>query len=647
MSNHMEAAPADFAEGIRGKILWHNEYRSQKMYLGFKQGTTGKFGNTFFPGAFDPNSAPAPFHNYTCDGCHVRNGSGVPINTKNQLDPALQEFMTATYSPYQNPDGIDYTFTGHIRPMKLVFFDTNRITTAMDESVYSKPLTLLGSGPGPSPHYYNNKIMNFYGDSFHVVNANSVYKYAYSFDWIYGPADASRMVVNTPRINFELYNKTYQPLKILLGVFNTPSPCPPIASMPMSGVSSSAWPANCNDISGDAIATAIENGTVGVMLLNGRRLGNLGAIEAIPNGGTATPPPAMSIRGFQQSQITALTAALAGTPMTVPMTAATTMAGGIVWNSGTRGGVGGDQKLACTSGSLTDCYIGRFGWLGDRVSLEDQVANAAFVEMNMTTKQGYNQLYPNGNASPIRYFFPNCGPADVTCNASGGNGDLLESDVDRMADYARWIGSPTRSEFVVSLPDVIGGETIFNNLKCNLCHVTSKISFDPNDTMMTPAYRNRLAVAPPASPFLSYLGTDLLMHDMGYLSQVGNPGVLSIRDPNTGLVYDGTCAWISPRVPCNNYIGYVQKIRTPALKGLRFNRFVTDSYLNTIPATPPNPACDFLLHDGRACDAIEAAFLHDGPEIKALNVIGAKGSGGLNDLTPDQLRQLRAFLYSL
>lgn len=29
-----------------------------------------------------------------------------------------------------------------------------------------------------------------------------------------------------------------------------------------------------------------------------------------------------------------------------------------------------------------------------------------------------------------------------------------------------------------------------------------------------------------------------------------------------------------------------------------------------------NPACDFLLHDGRPCDAIEAAFLHDGPEIK-------------------------------
>ncbi len=32
MSNHMESDPAEFAEGIRGKVLWHDEYRTQKMY---------------------------------------------------------------------------------------------------------------------------------------------------------------------------------------------------------------------------------------------------------------------------------------------------------------------------------------------------------------------------------------------------------------------------------------------------------------------------------------------------------------------------------------------------------------------------------------------------------------------------------------
>ena len=59
-------------------------------------------------------------------------------------------------------------------------------------------------------------------------------------------------------------------------------------------------------------------------------------------------------------------------------------------------------------------------------------------------------------------------------------------------------------------------------------------------------------------------------------------------------------------------------------------------------ALPIYPACDFLLHDGRACDAIEAAFLHDGPAIKKLGVIE-----GLNGLTPKEILELRAFLYSL
>ena len=117
------------------------------------------------------------------------------------------------------------------------------------------------------------------------------------------------------------------------------------------------------------------------------------------------------------------------------------------------------------------------------------------------------------------------------------------------------------------------------------------------------------------------------MHDMGYLSQVGTASPsISIRDQN-GVVLPA-------------YQDFVQKIRTPALKGLRFNRFVTNSFKNT--KNPTDPACDFLLHDGRACDAIEAAFLHDGPAIKKLGVID-----GLNGLSAQQLLQLRAFLYSL
>jgi hypothetical protein len=271
--------------------------------------------------------------------------------------------------------------------------------------------------------------------------------------------------------------------------------------------------------------------------------------------------------------------------------------------------------------------------------------------MNMTTRQGYRLLY--GNASepfPIRYNTANCGPANLMCLETPGNGDLEENDINRMADYARWLGIPTRSDFTVSLPDVIEGEKIFVSKRCNTCHVMDKISItNPNDTMLSIDFRNRLGthIYPPSPaqptvfPFVSYLGTDLLMHDMGYLSHLAQATVQQshlIRDQRTGVVFD-------------TFKNYVQKIRTPALKGLRFNRFVTDSHRNTLDGqlcynsnsqTLCKPACDFLLHDGRACDAIEAAFLHDGPEIKALKVIE-----GLSGLSITQIQQLRAFLYSL
>jgi len=460
--------------------------------------------------------------------------------------------------------------------------------------------------------------MNFYGDSFHVTTPG------YDYLWNFEPVNPNRMVVSTPRKNSEI-NKTYQPLQIKLqpGSFKTDPQCELVTLAPTT----KPWPTSCADINDKAIFKAIDGGDVGFLHLNGKRLGNLSAIEAIPN---------QTIIGFRDSQKALLGA---------------TIGGELVWNAGSRDGVDGKVHRTCRTNSLVDCYIGRFGYIGDRVSLEDQVANAAFVEMNMISSQGYDKLYPNGKTLfPIRYKYPNCGAANKKCMESTGNVDLTEQDINRMAEYARWLGNPTRSDFQISTQEVIAGEKVFRSVKCDTCHVIKKIDIVPEDTMLTKGFRDRLAtrVAPaglrpagqgdapvPASPFLSYIGTDLLMHDMGYLSQLGNTAQ-SIRGPD-GVVLPA-------------FQNYVQKFRTPPLKGLRFNRYVTESHKNTVPLPaeigakypPVTPACDFLLHDGRACDAIEAAFLHDGPAIKKLGVIEA-----LNALTPQQTLQLRAFLYSL
>ena len=611
MSNHNESDPGPFADGIRGKVLWHNEYRMQGMY---DQGSRNIFRTRMFAAAFEPRNAKVPFHNNTCDGCHVRNGSGIPINYAGKLDKGLQVFMKdAVYDPYPIKD---YTFTGQIRPMKMVFFDLKRNTGGLDGSRYAEPLAFPAALVAKPPRtarngelFYDNKIMNFYGDSFHVTAQG------YGYEWSYKPASADRMVVSAERKNAEL-GTVYEPWQVNLVTITTPTE-PPCQLLPRPPSVTKPWPANCSEIDGAAIKAAIDGRAVGFMFLNGKRLGNLSAMEAMPDN---------AIVGFRDSQVSKLGEKLAGE---------------IIWNAGSRDGLSGEdgnegKVKECKVKSQANCFIGRFGWLGDRASLEDQVANAAFVEMNLTTKEGYKKLYPNGDVMfPIRYGYPNCGPANKACVESDGNGDLTERDVERMADYARWLGSPTRSEFQVALPEVVAGEKVFRQAKCDTCHVIAKIAIVPGDTMLSKTFRDRLVkrVGRNTAPFLSYIGTDLLMHDMGYLSQVADAGE-PIRD-SEGVVKRG-------------FENYMQKIRTPALKGLQFNRFVTDSYKNTRTYDPDpakfrlDAACDFLLHDGRACDAIEAAFLHDGPAIRKLGVIGT-----LNGLTAQQTRELRAFLYSL
>jgi hypothetical protein len=512
-----------------------------------------------------------------------------------------QVFMSS--NEYKAAPIQDYTFTGKIHPMKLVFFDLGRNNPRADGSQYSQPLSFtpltLLSPPRAGPQvYYSNAIMNFYGDAFHVTKA------PYDYEWSFQKASDESLVVKTERRNPEL-GIAYTPWQVKVGAFTTSADCKIVKKPPVA----KSWPSSCEDVNGAAIESAIAGQQVGYMLLNGKRLGNSSAIEAMPDD---------AIIGFREAQKATFGEALAGE---------------LIWTVGSRNGVDGVVRKDCRPNDPRSCFIGRFGWLGDRASLEDQVANAAFVEMNMTSSAGYKKLYgENGTTtSPIRYLTANCGPANASCFGKPGNSDLSERDIERMADYSRWVGNPTRSEFQVQLPEVMAGEKVFRNLQCDSCHVIKKVPIDPAKTMLSDAYVKRLANrvqgnGPDAiAPFLSYLGTDLLMHDMGYLSQVGTaPG--AIRND------DGTVK--------TEFKNYVQKIRTPALKGMRFNRFVTDSHRNVKNAG--DPACDFLMHDGRACDAVEAAFMHDGPAVKKIGMIEA-----LTSLEPADLKNLRAFLYSL
>ena len=135
--------------------------------------------------------------------------------------------------------------------------------------------------------------MNFDGDSFRSTTTPG-----YNQTWTYEPASANRMVVSIARVNAEL-GKTYVPQQVRLGAFQTSSTCQLVLPSPTT----KPWPTTCDDVNDSAIRGAIDSGAVGFMLLNGKRLGNLSAMEAIPS---------QAIIAFREAQIAVLGKAVAG-----------------------------------------------------------------------------------------------------------------------------------------------------------------------------------------------------------------------------------------------------------------------------------------------------------------------------------------------
>jgi len=663
MSNHMNQDPDHFIRGIRGRTLWHNEYRSNLMYKATNADDIDDtefetiLGHVDFSAGFQTDDATAPFHGNTCDACHVRNGSGIPLMPNGELPRIhIHRGMKADFHVRVGKEG-DYTYTNiaygdqEVPSMKMVFFDLDEPPetdgsgcddndhTGPDQYVAPDDPAELSIPEDLEEHLYQNKIMNFYGNSLPLdQNGN---KLAYDMEYVgisngdgfevvvggrppeYQPKRVN--IVNTSRITKGLVCEDAGGESYLW-----PKP---------NGVPDGIWPENCNEVSGDAIKQAIDEGKIGFMHLMGRRLGNTPLIEMIPDA---------KILGARSLQ-------------SVP--------GCLSLAPGTRRGAGeadynyrncsagrlppqpGDDDYVPDADESNYCYIGRWGWIGDRASLEDQIANAAHVEMNITSVKSYNEVHPNppDNAQLVRYNKTLCGPANEHCGNSRRNSDITEQEIRDMATYQRWIGIPNRSEYQVASMEVQEGEEIFKELQCDSCHVIEKIAFDYDDNMLPREERDHLQKLEILGednavdyPYLSYLGTDLLMHDMGYLSQVA-PAPQIVRENGGSIRDENDNDRVEPR-----FRNYVQYIRTPALKGMRFNRFVTDSNHNTQDAGKRlknnfTPGCDFLLHDGRACDAIEAAYLHDGPAVKALGMIEA-----LNKLKDDgRLDKLRAFLYSL
>jgi CxxC motif-containing protein (DUF1111 family) len=191
--------------------------------------------------------------------------------------------------------------------------------------------------------------------------------------------------------------------------------------------------------------------------------------------------------------------------------------------------------------------IGRFGWKAEQPSVLHQAAGALLGDIGITSV-----LHPQQA----------CTPAQTDCAAapSGGDPEILDADLARVALYSSLLAVPARR--TPADPAVLSGKALFHDLECSACHVPSHVT-RPDAPLVELADQ------------LIWPYTDLLLHDLGP----------ELADDRPAGAASGA-QW-----------------RTPPLWGL-----------GLLPTVNGHQR---LLHDGRARDIKEAILWHGGEAAAA------------------------------
>ena len=217
---------------------------------------------------------------------------------------------------------------------------------------------------------------------------------------------------------------------------------------------------------------------------------------------------------------------------------------------------------------------GRFGWKNQHASLQSFSADAYLNEMGITSPLQPNENTSDGNS--VAAFDTVADPEDA-----GG------ADVAKFTEFMRATKAPPRDTALAATSDAIAGDSLFNSVGCNVCHVRT-ITTAPAGTVI-----NGGAFTVPAAlgnknihPF-----GDFLLHDVGTGDGVVQNGGQSTRN----------------------------KLRTAPLWGMRSR--------------------DRLMHDGETLTRNEAILRHFGEANPVIN--------NYINLSTTQKNQLILFLNSL
>lgn len=149
------------------------------------------------------------------------------------------------------------------------------------------------------------------------------------------------------------------------------------------------------------------------------------------------------------------------------------------------------DDLAAPAGSPQ--RAGRFGWKSIIATIEHFSGDASLMEMGLTNQILGEETAPNGDLAKLALCDDVADPEDHP-DVEGF------TFVDRVTHFQRYMAAPPQSP-----RSGMHGETVFNNLGCNACHVPGFIAAD--DPNLESAIRG--ATVRPYS--------DFLLHDMGLL----------------------------------------------------------------------------------------------------------------------------------
>ncbi|MDT5121896.1 MAG: hypothetical protein QOC96_1378 [Acidobacteriota bacterium] len=228
---------------------------------------------------------------------------------------------------------------------------------------------------------------------------------------------------------------------------------------------------------------------------------------------------------------------------------------------------------------------GRFGWKNQQASLLSFASDAYLNEQGITNRFNLTENTSMGNSVAAFDTVPDNTPC--TSNPSVICGEDKDDDIFAFAEFMRTSKAPPRDAALAATSDAITGSSLFNQIGCNICHVTS-ITTAPAGTVI-----NGGAFTVPAAlgnkiihPF-----SDFLLHNVG---------------TGDGIVQNGGQSTAN-------------KLRTAPLWGLRTR--------------------DRLMHDGESLLRNDAILRHAGEANTVINNYRA--------LSTTQKNQLITFLNSL